>query len=251
METTSFMAQFREWLRETLSVIRQQVRSGKYTQEYCESSIKPVLEAIREGRPFQVVLSGPALTDKVGLQLAAWQTLYKKRFGADSDFLSLVVPKSRSDFGQLIVVRGLAIEQAFQQCCECFHCRKYTYRMLDNIISSNDRKPKGGAYAIWVRNRIEADKEHRKCSAQYLFQEHIPGITLLERLLLEMKYFRDTEQHLDVENITLCSGSRYEDGGVPGVRWHKGNMEILRLAPDFADEHLRCREVVSQSCSEI
>ena len=45
------------------------------------------------------------------------------------------------------------------------------------------------------------------------------GITLEERLLLEIEYFKKTGKHLDVENWTLCSGSRYQDGYVPSAYW--------------------------------
>lgn len=43
------------------------------------------------------------------------------------------------------------------------------------------------------------------------------GITLRERLLLELAYFDETGDHLDVKGVTFCSGSRYSDGYVPRV----------------------------------
>lgn len=45
------------------------------------------------------------------------------------------------------------------------------------------------------------------------------GITLRERLFLELAYFTETGEHLDVTGYTICSGSRDSDGGVPGVYW--------------------------------
>lgn len=43
------------------------------------------------------------------------------------------------------------------------------------------------------------------------------GITLRERLLMEIDYFDRTGQHLDVKGATFCSGSRCSGGHVPSV----------------------------------
>lgn len=155
------------------------------------------------------------------------------------DFSSLSIPKQRKGFDRLIVVaRGLTIEQAFQQCQKHFPCWKYTDRDLDVAVTTNDRNPKNGPYAIWVRDRIEADQD--------LEQKHIP-ITLLEWLLLELKYFLETGQHLDIQNVTLCSGSRCADGFVPGVRWDDDRLEVFWCNPVFALVGLRAREVVADA----
>ncbi len=49
------------------------------------------------------------------------------------------------------------------------------------------------------------------------------GITLRERLLMEIQYFKETGNHLDIKGWTICSGSRYSDGDVPYVCWYPGN----------------------------
>jgi hypothetical protein len=41
-----------------------------------------------------------------------------------------------------------------------------------------------------------------------LAARNIRGHYLLERLLYELKYFAETGKHLDIDNLTLCSGSR-------------------------------------------
>src|SRR3990167_5339132 len=54
------------------------------------------------------------------------------------------------------------------------------------------------------------------------------GITLRERLLMEILYFKETGNHLDIKGWTICSGSRGSDGGVPDVYWgsayQRGNV---------------------------
>jgi len=118
---------------------------------------------------------------------------------------------------------------------------------LDEAVSINDRSPSSGSYAIWLRDRVEADEEHKNKSANYLKSANISGITLLERLLFEFKYFRETGKHLDVQNWTLCSGSRYTGGGVPRVDWGPGSrgLWVYWYDPGFAFDFLRSREVVS------
>ncbi len=41
------------------------------------------------------------------------------------------------------------------------------------------------------------------------------GITLRERMLMEIQYFKKTGNHLDIKGWTICSGSRRSDGYVP------------------------------------
>ncbi len=63
---------------------------------------------------------------------------------------------------------------------------------------------------------VEADPKNANISADNFKGK---GITLRERLLMEEQYFTETGKHLDVENITLCAGSRSADGRVPSVGW--------------------------------
>lgn len=52
------------------------------------------------------------------------------------------------------------------------------------------------------------------------------GITLRERLLMEIQYFKETGSHLDIKGWTICSGSRYSDGRVPSVCFHPSTGEV-------------------------
>ena len=99
----------------------------------------------------------------------------------------------------------------------------------------------------YFRANIEADEEHANKSAKQLEKENIPGITLRERLLLELQYFCVTGGHLDIKNYTFCSGSRSSGGGVPHVYWF-GDYD--RLSVDWRSvescyDGIRAREAVS------
>ena len=121
-------------------------------------------------------------------------------------------------------------------CSSDFHC---------DDISTNDRSPDTKSYALWVRDVVEADKNLAILSARDLTRRQVSGITFLERLLLEVTYFTETQQHLDVDvTATLCTGSRYPDGFVPTVRWDRTRLTTFWCHSDQAMPHVRAREVL-------
>jgi hypothetical protein len=61
------------------------------------------------------------------------------------------------------------------------------------------------------------------------------GITLRERLLMEILYFKETGKHLDIIGWTICSGSRYSDGDVPGVYFNPSNDGVYVFWYDLDD----------------
>ena len=52
------------------------------------------------------------------------------------------------------------------------------------------------------------------------------GITLRERLLFEIAYFKKTGEHLDIKGWTICTGSRYANGAVPYMYWHPNYARV-------------------------
>lgn len=68
--------------------------------------------------------------------------------------------------------------------------------------------------------------------------------TLRERILMELAYFEETGKHLDVDNITLCAGSRNRYGGMPTVYWCDW-FNVGWYYPSYRDSYLRSRSVVS------
>lgn len=179
--------------------------------------------------------------------LASWQAFYKE-IGIVVDFSGLRIPAKRRGFDRLIAVpQGTKIQQVYDASAGLFGCWKYTDVNLDEIVTENDRNPASGSYAIWVRDRVEADEEWRSKSAEQLRERGISGITLLERLLYELKFFKETGRHLDIKNVTLCSGSRYRDGNAPVVDFFefRGGVRVDWYRPRIAYGHLRSREVVS------
>ena len=203
-----------------------QVESGRITGESLQTFLQG---GVAGGLP-------PSLSD--------WQTFYAEVFGIQTDFSTLRVPEKQEGFNRLIVVAGgMTPENIFQKCQKLFLCAKGTGQSFDEIIRSQ-RSSKEGAYAIWVREIVEADKDLKSLSANDLEAQGIPGITLEERFLYELKYFNETGEHLDRDSVTLCSGSRWTPASVPSVGWSAYQLAVDRYGVDSGGARLRARRVV-------
>jgi hypothetical protein len=126
----------------------------------------------------------------------------------------------------------------FNECKKLFPIWIYDKEELNKITS--DRK---GDYTVYFRDRVEADEELKSKSADDLSREGIKGITLEEILVLEIDYFNKTGKHLDIENVTLCSGSRVSDGRVPYVHFRGDEVSVYWCSSSDADSCVRARSV--------
>ena len=205
------------------------------------------LDPVVVSRGLQVLIENKA--DKVagiGIddQLSSWIKLYRDEFGIKLNMDGLKVPAKRGGLNRLIVVaKGVTLNKAFQACRSKFPTWSYSDN-LDKDVPTNDRDPKNGTYAIWVKDVQEADEELQNTSADNIKARGIITMTLLERLLYELKFFMETGEHLDVKNFTLCAGSRGSDGRVPDVSWRFDELYVGWYGPDYAYSRLRARAAV-------
>lgn len=117
----------------------------------------------------------------------------------------------------------------------------------DADINKNDRDPnRDDSYAIDLGRNVEADEENRNLSVDDLKERGVKGITLLERLFLELGYFTSTGKHLDVESVTLCAGSLHKSGDTPRVCYRSGSLRIFVCWCGSRDQcdHLRPRSTI-------
>ena len=180
-------------------------------------------------------------------QLASWCALLKDLCGIEIDSGQVPIPKPTDGFNRLIVVpQGLTFNQIIEVCRTRFGNVYSDYRNLDEQVTVNDRTNQK-TYAIWVRNRVEADEEFKNLSADDLATKQIHGTTLLERLLYEFKYHSETGDHLDIENVTSCTGSRGSGGFVPCVFWNRDlrGLFVFSYHPGCRRAGLRVRQVVA------
>ena len=150
--------------------------------------------------------------------VADWQKFYNEHFGLTVDFSNVGIPqRPRGNWRLLFIAQGMTMNTAFDRCKKLFAAWQYTDD-LDAKITQNVRTSKE-SYAVWVLDEVEPDKAYRGKSTRQADPDMKIGITLLERIILELKYFSETGNHLDIKGVTLCSGSRYSGGGVPSADW--------------------------------
>ena len=106
----------------------------------------------------------------------------------------------KQDYWEIKIKEGQTIEGTLEECKKLFPVWCWTNSNLDQIVNSDRTSNK--AYTVKVRANIESDEELKNMSADDLKEKGIIGITLLERLQLEIDYFKNTGEHLDIQNIT-------------------------------------------------
>jgi len=204
-------------------------------------TVQELARFLRRENPFEI----PSYSKLVN----EWQKFYQKIFNITADLSQVRIPAKRDSFNWLVIMlQSITAQKLYDKCKELFHAWKWTDKSLDDVLdqAKSSRNPVNGTYAIWLRDRVEADEELKNKSVNDLQQSNIQGITLEERLLLELFYYWKTRKHLDIQNWTLCSGSRFGDGYVPSVDWVSlyDTLHVRWVNPDRAYGSLRSREVV-------
>ena len=175
-----------------------------------------------------------------------WQEFYRKYFRITVDFSDVIIPEDPGGFPRVIFIpEGLTFATVIKALREKFKVSLYT-EDLDKDVTENIRTP-DKSYAIRVHGRQEADEEWKDTSASQLKEQNVNCVTLMERLVDELKWFDETGEHMDIDNWTLCAGSRYSGGRVPGVGWRSGSrgLRVGWCALGRAGGDLRARQAVS------
>lgn len=175
-----------------------------------------------------------------------WRELWRTQLGIKNpDFAGITPFAAHPEYRPLIMPKHelITAQRLYDICRERFNCWKYTNNSLDNVVVINARDPRKGSYVAWFRDRVEADEELSDLSAIQLEKRKIPGITLLEREVMEYDYFNHTNDHLDIDSMTICSGSRYLCGDLPRVRWDGNKFFIHWFFTDRANPILRSRQL--------
>ncbi len=165
-----------------------------------------------------------------------WEDRWKR------DLSGLWIPEHQEGFDRLLVMpQGMTTNKAFDRLTAA---GIPVWRYTDNLNITFSARLANADYAVWVRDRQEADEEWKEKSANDALAAFVNGITLPERLVFEEDYFLETGNHLDEQNITLCSGSRSPGGNVPVVCWLVDEVLVRWCEARGALGNLRCREVV-------
>ncbi|MFW0862488.1 MAG: hypothetical protein ACKKL6_02775 [Candidatus Komeilibacteria bacterium] len=173
-----------------------------------------------------------------------WQEFYRKYFRITVDFSGVAIPEKLDDFTRVVFIpQGLTYADIVKVLKKKFKTWFYTEKLDKDI--KDDVRTSDKSYAVRFRERVEADEEMKSLSANDLKAKDINSITLMERLILELKYFDETGEHLDISNVTLCAGSRRSGGAVPYVYWHDDKLQVHWYDPGFVNDDLRARVAVS------
>jgi len=234
-------------------LVGQLVMEGKRDPD----TVRRALQTIHDYPDFASrlgIAGNTALIAATKADLKLWERFDRKFFGKREDYSGLRVPDSSDpEFVWPIPMPSWATMNGTVAAMRKTGIDVWTYTNdLDWDIPTHDRDPKRDAYAVLVRNRQEADEELKNLSANQLREQKISAITCLERLRLGFfRWFvtggRKNGKHLDVQNITLCMGSRNRDGSPPSVDWHPAlrQVRVNWYAPALASGNLRARAVVS------
>lgn len=167
-----------------------------------------------------------------------WQEFYITRFNWDVDFSLVVIPhKPNGKWRLLFIPKGMMLNFAFKIASDLFSSWRYN-NDLDAVVTKNIRNTENH-YVVWVRDEVEPDQEFLGKSTRQADPDMQIGITLLERIIFEIKYFTEKEKHLDVKGFTFCSGSRNANGNVPKACLNDNG--VLRVYwSDLGDSDPRC-----------
>lgn len=247
---------------ETLITQGQKKQIGRFIADSVEGFLETLLigkdaaqKVIERGGELQAAIKA-AVESKIfefsSSQIAEWTKFYSDYLGLTVDLSSVKIPERRNGFARVIIIaKELLIASNGKPHAFVIKAMKKNFSVwahsyaddLDKAIVKNDRWPEKASYAVNFRDRVEADEELRNISADELTKCGIPGTTFLERLLYELKFFAETGEHLDLKNWTLCSGSRYFDGGVPHVNFCDGEVDVDGCRSSYSRGDLRTRSV--------
>ncbi len=139
--------------------------------------------------------------------ICKWEEFYKNVFQQDVDFGEVIIPPKPSLEGcqLLFVAKGLSLDILYTKCEEFFDLDDLEGHSLDALVPYNARISSEN-YVVWTLN---PSKEYVVCRAGGVVDVSLMvTITLLERMLLELKYFVETKKHIDNEVLAYCGGSR-------------------------------------------
>ncbi len=157
-----------------------------------------------------------------------WQSFYKDHFDIEVDFATITIPEKplEGSWRLIFIAKSLTMNQVLAAMRTQFKAwTSYADDDINKAVTKNVRTATH-SYAIWVRDSIEPDEQYLGQSTEQADPNSTVGMTLLERMILELKYFKETGQHLDIKGGTLCTGSRTTNGHVPRVRWHPGGQWV-------------------------
>lgn len=168
-----------------------------------------------------------------------WTKIYREYFGLEKDFSSLEVPNEydpAKHFG--VIVSEITMNEILEGMTRRFKVDIYKKDLNREVRGRMEKQ-----YFIFFKKNIEADEDLLFIPAFVLKNMRHNGITLRERMLLEILSLETVGEFLDRERVTLCSGSRYYNGLVPTMYEEKGEILISWRKDNASLFHVSSRSV--------
>ena len=180
--------------------------------------------------------------------LADYEKYFRKIHDLKTDFAGIRIPEVDDiDFPWFVCrPENFFAERAYNGGKELYPKWKWTDESLGDVLDlSFGRDGNVEPHIARFRANWEADEDLANLSANQIAEKNINTACLTERLILGDFLFWKFKKHLDMNNITLCAGSRYSDGSVPDVSWSGGGLEVNWYSPGRHYDYLRSRRAVS------
>jgi len=149
--------------------------------------------------------------------LAEYEKYYWKIHFLKVDFSGISIPVADNVQFSWFVCRPekFFAERAFSGGKKLYPKWKWTDKPLDGVLDlSFGRDGKQEPYIVRFHPNWEADENLANFSAIQIAEKRINTACLTERLILGDFLYWKFKKHLDINNWTLCSGSRVLDGRV-------------------------------------
>jgi hypothetical protein len=170
-----------------------------------------------------------------------WEWVIPKGVGLNLTFELL------TNLGKWVIPKGVSLKLVFDLLTKLGRKEGFTtFTSLDLDEVENLVRPPNQAYHLKTKATQESTEGSNQ-SATQLWNQKFLGMTLQERLLLEILYFAHTGNHLDQKTWDRTLGSRRRDGFVPGVYWDTGDrgVAVRWHHPAYAQGSWCARSVVS------
>ncbi len=197
------------------SVLGALEAAGCTTEEFLSIGSDPEIARLA----YAATLPRGMSTEAQVARILRWYRLYAD-IHLTTERVMAVLPERESEFDRLVwMAGGMKPNRCYDVLGRQFGSG-VMWRMihdLDNSIVSVRSTDKD--YAVWVRDRLEADEENSNRRAKDFEQSDCQ--TVEERLVHGGLYFQEHHRHLDEFSKTLCAGSRSRlRGGVSSVNFH-------------------------------
>lgn len=187
-------------------------------------------------------------------EIIAWENIYAK-LGVKRDFNSINIPDF---FDPNLHFPVIISDVPFSNITDFFKKEKFEVWEAFEQPESDIRHPKkDGDYILILKKLKEArhDRKLRGLSINSLCNQKHKGITIRERLMLEIFYYLETGKNLDETGSTLCYGSIHFCSSTPSVFTREGlflkkAVMCRGVEPNEVSDNMASREVLFCSILE-